>query len=85
MLNNKSNDRLVMLDANMLSWQNILQMLQDWQIETENQCSKANAIIDLLEIPAKRLQLSPISLQANLTTSARESLSTGAEALICDF
>lgn len=50
----------------------------------EHQESEEEEVLDLLEIPAKRLQLSPISLQSNLQ-QAHDKFEQGAEALYVVF
>ncbi len=79
LLNNKDNKPVMMMPVSELA--KYLQMpIAD---ENEDQ-AEDERIIDLLEIPAKRLQLSPISLQANLQ-QAHEKFEQDAEALYVIF
>jgi H+/Cl- antiporter ClcA len=78
LLNNKDDEVVMMMPVSELA--KYLQMLAT---ENEDQVNNEH-IIDLLEIPAKRLQLSPISLQANLQ-QAHEKFEQGAEALYVVF
>ncbi len=52
--------------------------------ESQKESEEEEAVINLLEIPAKRLHLTPISLQANLI-QAHEAFVNGAEALYVVF
>jgi H+/Cl- antiporter ClcA len=79
---NDNDDKLVML----MPISELAKYLQVSAIEDEkeDQALLDNDGINLLEIPAKRLQLSPISLQANLQ-QAHEKFEQGAEALYVVF
>ena len=82
LLNNKD-DELVML----MPISELAKYLQITIAEDEGQTAAEEQEyndIDLLEIPAKRLQLSPISLQANLQ-QAHDKFEQGAEALYVVF
>jgi len=76
LLNNKD-EKLVMLMP-------ISELAKYLQTSIEEENEEDDHLIDLLEIPAKRLQLSPISLQANLQ-QAHEKFEQGAEALYVVF
>lgn len=56
----------------------------DHQINNKDKNPQQEPIIDLIEIPAKRLSLSPISIQANLQ-QAHEKFNQGEEALYVVF
>ncbi len=78
LLNNKDGELIMMMPVSELA-----KYLQSPITEDEDQADNER-IIDLLEIPAKRLQLSPISLQANLQ-QAHEKFEQDAEALYVIF
>jgi hypothetical protein len=80
LLNNKDNELVMLMPISELA-----KYLQMSIAEDEEQAEEGKEHeIDLLEIPAKRLQLSPISLQANLQ-QAHEKFEQGAEALFVVF
>ena len=76
LLNNKD-EELVMLMP-------ISELAKYLQTSDDEEKEESDALVDLLEIPARRLQLSPISLQANLQ-QAHEKFEQGAEALYVVF
>ncbi len=81
LLNNKNDELVMLMPISELAKYLQISITEDEKAEAGEQ---EHSEVDLLEIPAKRLQLSPISLQANLQ-QAHEKFEQGAEALYVVF
>ncbi len=82
LLNNKDDELVMLMPISELAKYLQISIAED--DEQTDAREEARSDIDLLEIPANRLQLSPISLQANLQ-QAHEKFEQGAEALYVVF
>jgi len=82
LLNNKDEELVMLMPISELA--KYLQVSSAENDDAQKEEEVEDNRIDLLEIPAKRLQLSPISLQANLQ-QAHEKFEQGAEALYVVF